>query len=91
MSFYLVDKLDYHGTAGIEQVRFLQEDLSAALRDKDWDQVRVLDKYCMMLVDKVIAANKEAGGALILALNELKTVYASMIMQCNYEVNATTH
>jgi flagellar protein FliT len=69
-------------------VRCLQEDLADALAKEDWARVRRLDQACVLLIDKIIAANKEDGYAVFLALRELKDVYASLIVQCQREAAA---
>lgn len=91
MGLQLERDLDYSGHTGVNYLRCLQQDLAAALQESDWDKVRFLDQACAVLVERVIAANRGNGPALVLALNELKNVYARMIMQCKYEVNSFAH
>lgn len=91
MALRLESELDYNGVTGVNYLRCLRQDLAAALQQGDWDKVRFLDQACAVLVDRVIAANKTDVNALILALKELKNLYAKMIMQCKYEVNAIVH
>ena len=86
MALHLVAK-DYSGIAGVLQVRNLQHDLSIALENADWVKVGRLDQVCNLLINKVIAANKDSE-ALILALSELKDVYAGLLTQCRQEVAA---
>ena len=103
MPLLLVTAPDYHGATGVLQVTTLQHDLSVALVCEDWAMVRRLDKACITLIDKVIAANNgdskndnnendysdnDASKALILALSELKDVYANLIMKCHHKVAA---
>jgi len=91
MSLQLVEPISYAGTAGVVQVRNLQRALNLALEQEDWAQVRKLDQTCAQVIDKVIAANKHDGNALVTALSELKGVYASLIVQCKREVAAMAH
>ena len=91
MSLQLATELDYSGMTGIDYLRCLRQDLNAALYKGDWDKIRFLDQACAVLVDKVIAANKDDVKGLALALKELKNVYENMIMQCKYEVNSIAH
>ena len=91
MSLHKVKAIDYSGLSGVLQVRFLQQALEQALLQEDWPKVRRLDRTCVVLIDKVIAANKEDKTILILALSELKDVYAGLIMQCQCEVAAMAY
>jgi hypothetical protein len=91
MQLHLVETINYAGQAGVLQVRSLQTALSAALEIEDWDQVRRLDHSCAVLIDKVICANKDDTKAIARALNELKGVYASLIVQCKREVASMAH
>ena len=91
MSVKLVEAINYSGRSGILQVRRLQKALNFAVEMEDWDSVRKLDQSCVMLIDKVIAANKDDVEALSQALNELKGVYASLIVQCKCEVASMAH
>ncbi len=88
MALHLVATQDYSGTAGVLQVRNLQHELGMALANEDWTRVRRLDQTCLVIIDKVIAANKGDGNALVLVLSELKDVYAGLILQCHHEVAA---
>jgi len=91
MNLCLVQPVDYSGQSGVMQVRHLQQALTNALVLEDWDQVRKLDQTCAALIDKVIDANQNDEGALSKALNELKGVYASLIVQCKREVASMAH
>lgn len=91
MSLQLAYSANYSGEDGLLQLRALQESLSKALEAEDWATVRRLDQRCTQLIDKVIDANKHDGKALYCALNELKDVYASLIVQCKCEVAAIAH
>ena len=91
MSLQLVGDLNYNGMDGVLHMRRLQKDLAVALGQEDWSKVRRLDQACVVLIDKVVAANKGDNGALVLALSELKDVYAGLIMQCQCEVAAMAY
>jgi len=91
MRMYLVEPVNYVGQAGVLQVRSLQNALNDALKYEDWDQVRRLDQSCAVLIDKVICANEGDTKAIAMALNELKGVYASLIVQCKREVASMAH
>lgn len=91
MALQLEDELDYSGPKGINYLRCLKQDLAGALQESDWSKVRFLDQACAILVERVIKANKGDTNALVLALAELKNVYAEMIMQCKYELNSIVH
>lgn len=91
MQLHLVEPVNYVGQAGVLQVRDLQQALNAALAAEDWDQVRRLDQSCAVMIDKVICANKNDTKAVADALNELKGVYASLIVQCKREVASMAH
>ena len=91
MSLCLVEPVIYSGQAGIMQVRYLQIELNKALKAEDWDQVRRLDRVCVLLIDRVILANEIDSQAIAEALNELKGVYASLIIQCKREVASMAH
>lgn len=86
MGLRLVESVTYSGQAGILQVRRLQSALNKALEREDWDQVRRLDQSCALLIDRVILANESDAQAIADVLNELKGVYASLIVQCKREV-----
>jgi flagellar protein FliT len=83
MRLSAVPCLDYSGAAGMMHLRQLQAELMQALNREDWAMVRRLDRQGVVLVESVMAANKEDAGALIAALTELKYVYACLIRQCN--------
>jgi hypothetical protein len=91
MGLRLVEPVKYAGQAGVLQVRRLQRELNKALNAEDWDQVRRLDQTCALLIDKVILANESDSQAIAEALNELKGVYASLIVQCKREVASMAH
>jgi hypothetical protein len=91
MQLYLVEPINYHGQAGVLHVRKLQQALDDALKFEDWEQVRRLDQTCATLIDKVIMANVDDTKAIAQALNELKGVYASLIVQCKQEVASMAH
>jgi hypothetical protein len=91
MQMHLVQPINYSGQFGVMQVRYLQKELRKALDAEDWDQVRRLDQACAVLIDKVIDANQHDSSALAVALNELKGVYASLIVQCKREVASMAH
>ncbi len=91
MALRLVESVDYSGKAGVLHVRRLQQALNRALAIEDWDQVRRLDQACEQLIDKVILANRNDPHAIAEALNELKGVYASLIVQCKREVASMAH
>jgi len=65
--------------------------MNTALEEQDWDRIRQLDQRCVMLIDRVIAANKGNPAAISDALKELKGVYASLIVQCKQEVASMVH
>lgn len=91
MQLHLVEAPSYVGNYGVLQVRHLQNALHDALAAEDWNQVRRLDQICAALIDKVIDANNDDSKVLALALNELKGVYASLIVQCKREVALMAH
>jgi flagellar protein FliT len=91
MQLHLIEPPSYVGQAGVLQVRRLQDALDKALNAEDWDQVRRLDQTCAVLIDKVIGANQDDSRTLAIALNELKGVYASLIVQCKREVASLAH
>jgi flagellar protein FliT len=91
MPLHLVKPVTYIGQAGILEVRRLQYALDKALSLEDWDQVRRLDQTCAVLIDKVIVANQGDSKTLSIALNELKGVYATLIVQCKREVASMAH
>jgi flagellar protein FliT len=86
MAIQLVSAPDYRGQAGIVAMRGLQQELNKALQAEDWDRVRHLDRICVLLIDKVIVANRDDKSTLVCALSELKGVYAGLIAQCQREV-----
>lgn len=86
MSMQLVPTPDYHGEAGISAMRVLQLELNQALQAEDWGKVRHLDRICVLLIERVIAANRDDKTTLVRALSELKGVYAGLIAQCQREV-----
>ncbi len=86
MNLRLVPEPDYTGEAGVVAMRSVQQALTVALQQEDWERIRHLDRICIVLIDKVIAANRNDKTTLIRALSELKGVYASLIAQCQQEV-----
>ncbi len=86
MSIQLVPYPDYCGEAGIGAMRSLQQELNKALQHENWEQVRHLDRICVLLIDRVINANRDDKSTQVRALNELKGVYAGLIAQCQREV-----
>ena len=84
---YAVPQPDYTGESGVVMMRGLQCELSQALQQEDWVRVRQLDRICVLLIDRVIAANKDDKTTLVRALSELKGVYAGLIAQCQQQVN----
>lgn len=88
MALQLLPDPDYSGMEGVKQVRFLQQELAAALRTRDWVKLRRLDECCSLVVEKVVAANTDSSDSLIDALNELKSVYATLIENCRQEAAA---
>ena len=86
MAIRLVSTPEYTGEAGIMAMRNLQQELARALQVEDWEKIRHLDRICAVLIDKVIAANRNDKTTLVCALNELKGVYAGLIAQCQREV-----
>jgi flagellar protein FliT len=88
MYLELISAPEYQGEAGIQAMRGLQCELNEALKDEDWSRVRHLDAICVLLIERVIAANREDKTTLVLALSELKGVYANLIAQCQQAVDA---
>ncbi|HSX49877.1 MAG TPA: hypothetical protein VLF09_02895 [Cellvibrio sp.] len=86
MTIQLVPSPEYRGQEGIMAMRNLQQELTEALRAEDWEKVRHLDRICVVLIDRVIAANRNDKSTLVCALSELKGVYAGLIAQCQREV-----
>lgn len=91
MSLHALDSFNYSGMSGVLLVRQLQQNLTLALQQEDWQEVRRLDQACASLIDRVIAANKDNGSALVMALSELKGVYSNLIVQCKREVASMAH
>lgn len=86
MTIHLVSAPEYHGQAGVMAMRGVQQELNKALQVEDWERIRHLDRICVLLIDKVIAANRDDKTTLVRALSELKGVYAGLIAQCQREV-----
>lgn len=86
MAIQLVSAPEYRGHAGIMAMRGLQQELNKALTAEDWNRVRHLDRICVLLIDRVIVANRDDRSTLLCALSELKGVYAGLIAQCQREV-----
>lgn len=91
MSLHLVKPPNYAGSAGVLQVKHLRCALHDALITEDWYSVRRLDQSCHSLIDRVISANKGNSLAISAALNELKDVYANLIVHCQHEVASLAH
>jgi flagellar protein FliT len=79
----LVESVDYKGASGIAQLHFLKDELKAAFTQENWQQVRVLDQACMALLQKINASDASDKVVLILALRELKNIYATLVVQCH--------
>lgn len=86
MTLRLVPEPDYAGEAGVVAMRSVQRALTTALQHEDWERIRHLDRVCVLLIDRVIAANRDDKTTLVRALSELKGVYAGLIAQCQQEV-----
>lgn len=86
MTLRLVPEPDYTGEQGVLAMRTVQQALTVALQQENWERIRHLDRICVVLIDKVIAANRNDKTTLIRALSELKGVYAGLIAQCQQEV-----
>jgi flagellar protein FliT len=86
MAIHLVSAPEYRGQAGVMAMRGVQQELNKALQVEDWERIRHLDRICVLLIDKVIAANRNDKTTLVRALSELKGVYAGLIAQCQREV-----
>lgn len=86
MTLRLVPEPDYAGEAGVMAMRSVQCALTTALQHEDWERIRHLDRVCVLLIDRVIAANRDDKTTLVRALSELKGVYAGLIAQCQQEV-----
>lgn len=86
MTLRLVPEPDYAGEAGVMAMRSVQRALTTALQHEDWERIRHLDRICVLLIDRVIAANRDDKTTLVRALSELKGVYAGLIAQCQQEV-----
>jgi flagellar protein FliT len=86
MTLRLVPEPDYAGEAGVMAMRSVQRALTTALQYEDWERIRHLDRVCVLLIDRVIAANRDDKTTLVRALSELKGVYAGLIAQCQQEV-----
>jgi flagellar protein FliT len=91
MQLQLVKSISYAGEAGLLHVRCLQAEMNRALAEENWNQMRRLDQACVMLMDKLIDANQDDKSVLACALDELKTMYAYLIVQCNREVASMIH
>ena len=79
--------VEYRGSAGVSAIKQLQRDLLEALDQEDWGRVQHLDTLCALVVDRVIAANRDNKEILISALSGLKTVYANMIHRCHHSAD----
>ncbi|MDO3382602.1 hypothetical protein [Gilvimarinus algae] len=81
MSLSLVEADSLAGPGGFEQLRQLQTDMSRALAVGDYTRVRQLDETCAVLLDKLIAANRENRSILLESMMDLKALYAQMIQE----------
>ncbi len=86
MTVRLLSAPEYRGISGVMAIRSVQQELTKALQQEDWDKIRHLDRICVLLIDRVIAANSHDKSTLVSALGELKGVYAGLIAQCYQEV-----
>lgn len=86
MAIRLVEAPDYKGDAGIQAMRSVQQAMTAALEAEEWSRVRHLDRVCLLLIDRVIAENRDNKAIVISALGELKGVYAELLAHCQREV-----
>lgn len=86
MRIQLVSAPDYRGQAGVLAMRNLQQELTKAQQAEDWGKVRHLDRICVLLIEKIIAANRDDKLLQVVVLSELKDVYAKLLAQCHYEV-----
>jgi flagellar protein FliT len=86
MAIRLVEAPDYKGEAGIIAMRNVQQALTAALEAEEWERVRHLDRICLLLIDRIIAENRDNKAVVINALSELRGVYAQLLAQCQREV-----
>lgn len=83
----MVAQPKYKGHSGVLAMRSLQQAMNLALQQEDWGRVRHLDRICVLLIDRVVAANRDDKSTLVRALGELKGVYAGLIAQCQQQVN----
>ena len=83
----IVERPKYKGQAGVIAMRSLQQALNLALQQEDWGRVRHLDRICVLMIDRVISANRDDKSILVQALSELKGVYAGLIAQCQQQVS----
>lgn len=89
MAVTLVADPDYRGVHGVNQLREVKREMTAALHSGDWMALRRLDRSCAILVEKVIQANREHSHEdLVGALKELKAVYATLIHNCRQQAAA---
>lgn len=86
MAIRLVEAPNYKGEAGIIAMRDVQQALTAALEAEEWERVRHLDRICLLLTDRIIAENRDNKAVVIIALSELRGVYAQLLAQCQREV-----
>lgn len=86
MALVMVASPNYQASAGLAQVRDLQQALVTALKHQNWLEVQRLDRSCAALIEKVISANRDDSETLFLALNELKSVYSCLINRCQEKV-----
>lgn len=86
MSLILVKNLNYHGNSGLAYLQKMQSELQLASDSGDWLKLQRLDKTCIALVDKFIAANSDNPALLIRVISELKGIYVGLIHHCNEKV-----
>lgn len=87
MHLRVIERPKYKGLAGVMAMRSLQQALNLALQQEDWGRVRHLDRICVLMIDRVIAANRDDKSILVQALSELKGVYAGLITQCQQQAS----
>ncbi len=86
MTMYLVPQPDYRGEVGLNSLRRVQHEMTSALQREEWEEVRRLDRVCTLLIDRVVAANREDKAFLMRAMAEVKGLYAGLVAQCEREV-----
>lgn len=82
------------GEQGLAQLRQLQKEMAKALGQCDFQRVRQLDGTCAVVIDKLIAANRNDGrlgqAILLRALSDLKGVYANLIRECEGKADSVS-